>query len=116
MALGLALAGCGAFFGVRASTGAIPWAGAVQPGMAVDRLTAWTILWTLVSASILLRAGIGVLNPVPQAVHAAVGNAIMSLITLDAILVLSVCGEPWAVVILVLLAPFQLLRRFIPPT
>ena len=116
MALGLALAGCGAFFGVRASTGTIPWAAVGQPGMAIDRLTAWAVLWSMVSASILLRAGIGVLNPVPQAVRAAVGNAIMSLITLDAILVLSVCGEPWAVVILVLLAPFQLLRRFIPPT
>lgn len=116
MALGLALAGCGAFLGVRESTGTIPWAGVGQPGTAVDRLTAWTILWTLVSASILLRAGIGVLNPVPRAVRAAVGNAIMSLITLDAILVLAVCGEPWAVVILLLLAPFQLLRRIIPPT
>ena len=116
MALGLVLAGLGAFFGVRASTGTIPWAAVGQPGMAVDRLTAWSILWTLVSASILLRAGIGVLDPVPQRVRAAVGNAIMSLITLDAILVLSVCGEPWAVVILVLLVPFQLLRRFIPPT
>ena len=116
MALGLALAGAGAFFGVRASTGSVPWAGTIQPGMAVDRLTAWTALWTLVSASIVLRAAIGVINPVPQAVRAAVGNAIMSLITLDAILVLSVCGEPWAVVILVLLAPFHLLRRFIPPT
>ena len=115
-AVGLALAGCGAFFGVRASTGTIPWAAVGQPGMAIDRLTAWAVLWSMVSASILLRAGIGVLNPVPQAVRAAVGNAIMSLITLDAILVLSVCGEPWAVVILVLLAPFQLLRRFIPPT
>jgi len=116
MTLGLALAGLGAFFGVRASTGAIPWAGAVQPGVAVDRLTAWSILWTLVSASILLRAGIGVLDPVPQRVRVAVGNAIMSLITLDAILVLSVCGEPWAVVILALLVPFHLLRQFIPPT
>jgi len=116
MAVGLALAGCGAFFGVRASTGTIPWAGIGQPGTTVDRLTAWTILWSLVSASILFRAWIGVLNPVPQAVRAAVGNAIMSLITLDAILVLAVCGEPWAVVILVLLAPFHLLRQVIPPT
>jgi len=116
MALGLVLAGGGAFFGVRASTGTIPWAGVGQPGTAVDRLTAWTILWSLVSASILLRAGIGVLNPSPQAVRAAVGNAIMSLITLDAILVLAVCGEPRAVVILALLVPFHLLRQVIPPT
>ena len=116
MAAGLALAGLGAYLGVRASTGTIPWAAGGQPGVAIDRLTAWVILWSMISASILLRAVLGALDPSPQQVRTAVGNAIMSLVTLDAILVLSVCGEPWAVVILGLLAPFLLLRRFIPPT
>lgn len=116
MAVGLALAGLGGHFGVRASAGTIPWAGAGEPGLAVDRLTAWTMLWSMVSGSVLLRALLGVLDPVPQRVRAAVGNAIMSLITLDAILVLASCGERWAVAILLLLVPFLLLRRVVPPT
>jgi hypothetical protein len=49
-------------------------------------------------------------------VRAAVGNAIMSIITLDAILVLAACGEQWAVVVLLLLGVFVLGRQFVPPT
>ncbi|RLS29787.1 MAG: hypothetical protein DWH79_11800 [Planctomycetota bacterium] len=115
MALGLLLAGLGTWLTVQAS-GTIPWAAAAQPGIAIDRLTGWMLLWSMVSLSILLRALLGVLEPVPERVRAAVGNAIMSLITLDAALVLAACGEQWAVVILLLLAPFMFLRQFIPPT
>jgi hypothetical protein len=49
-------------------------------------------------------------------VRAAVGNAIMSIITLDAVLVLAACGERWAVVVLALLGWFLLGRRLVPPT
>ena len=115
MATGLALAGLGTVLAARAA-GGIPWGEGPRPGVGVDRLTAWAGLWTLVSASVLLRALLGVFEPTPQRVRAAVGNSIMSLITLDAILVLATCGEPWAVVVLALLAPFLLLRRSIPPT
>ena len=115
MATGLALAGLGTVLAARAS-GGIPWGAAAGPRGGVDRLTAWGALWTLVSASILLRGLLGVLEPTPARVRAAVGNSIMALITLDAILVLASCGEPWAVVVLALLAPFLLLRRSIPPT
>lgn len=115
MATGLALAGLGTVLAARAS-GGIPWGDGPRPGIGIDRLTAWGTLWTLVSASVLLRAFLGVVEPTPPRVRAAVGNAIMALITLDAILVLAACGEPWAVVVLALLAPFLLLRRSIPPT
>ena len=40
----------------------------------------------------------------------------MSIITLDAVLVLAACGEQWAVVVLALLAPFLLGRRLVSPT
>ena len=46
----------------------------------------------------------------------AVGNAIMAIITLDAVLVLAICGEPWSIVVLLLLVPFLVGRRFVSPT
>ena len=46
-----------------------------------------------------------------NACKSAVGNAIMSLITLDAVLVLAFCGEQWAVSVLALLVWFVLGRR-----
>jgi hypothetical protein len=45
-----------------------------------------------------------------------VGNAIMTIITLDAALVLAAAGEGWAIVGFLLLLPFLLGRRLIPPT
>ena len=39
-----------------------------------------------------------------------------SIITLDAVLVLAACGEQWAIAVIVLLAPFLLGRRLVPPT
>jgi 4-hydroxybenzoate polyprenyltransferase len=70
--------------------------------------TTWLALWGIISASIL--------DPAPARVRLAVGNAIMSLITLDAILVLAACGEQWAVVVLLLLGVFVLGRQLVPPT
>jgi len=45
-----------------------------------------------------------------------VGNAIMSLITLDAVLVLAGCGREWAIVVLLLLIPFFAGRRLVSAT
>jgi len=76
----------------------------------------WLALWGIISASIVLRGVVAMLSPTPARVRLAVGNAIMSLITLDAILVLAACGEQWAVVVLLLLGVFVLGRRIVPPT
>ena len=76
----------------------------------------WLALWGLIAASIVLRAVVGILDPAPGRVRAAVGNAIMSIITLDAILVLAACGEQWAVVVLLLLGVFVVGRQLVPPT
>lgn len=76
----------------------------------------WLALWGVLAASIVLRAAQAVADPSARRVRAAVGNAIMSIITLDAVLVLAACGERWAVVVLALLGWFLLGRRLVPPT
>ena len=113
MAAGILLVGTGTVLAAR-DTGGLPWGGV--PGAGAGRLAPWTLLLAIVGSSVLFRASVGVADPSPPRVRAAVGNAIMSLITIDAVLVLAACGEPWAVVVLALLAPFVLLRRVIPPT
>jgi hypothetical protein len=76
----------------------------------------WLLLWGILSASVLFRAVGGIVVPAPARVRQAVGNAIMSIITLDAVLVLATCGEQWAVVVLALLGVFLFGRRLVPPT
>lgn len=76
----------------------------------------WLMLWGILSTSVILRAGQAVANPAAPRVRAAVGNAIMALITLDAVLVLAACGERWAIVVISLLAWFLVGRRLVPPT
>ena len=76
----------------------------------------WLMLWGILSASVILRAIQAVASPSIPRVRAAVGNAIMAIITLDAVLVLAACGERWAIVVICLLAWFLLGRRLVPPT
>lgn len=105
-----------------AMAGLYPWLLSRSPepdgllAMAGSRLSGWLFLWSLLSASVLLRAFLGMVDPTAERVQQAVGNAIMSIITLDAVLVLARCGEPWAIAILLLLVPFLLGRRIVSPT
>lgn len=94
----------------------LPWRDGV--GLVGTQLpaTTWLALWAILASSILLRALTAVTDPSPGRVRAAVGNAIMSIITLDAVLVLATCGERWAVVVLLLLGWFLVGRRLVPPT
>lgn len=87
-------------------------------GLPVTRIPAvtWLTLWGILSGSVVARALIGIADPSPGRVRAAVGNAIMSIITFDAVLVLAACGEAWAVIVLLLLAFFLLGRRVVSPT
>ncbi|MFM7207452.1 MAG: UbiA family prenyltransferase [Planctomycetaceae bacterium] len=78
--------------------------------------TTWLACWGLLAGSILVRAGQAVADPSPGRVRAAVGNAIMAIITLDAVLVLAACGERWAIAVIMLVAWFILGRRLVPPT
>jgi len=79
-------------------------------------LPSWCLLWGVLGASILLRSIFGILDPTSRRVQAAVGNAIMSIITLDAVLVLAACGQQWAVVVLILLVPFFFGRQLVAAT
>jgi 4-hydroxybenzoate polyprenyltransferase len=76
----------------------------------------WLLLWGIIAASVLVRALPALVTAEPKPIRAAVGNAIMSIITLDAILVLAYAGERWAVVVLALLVWFVLGKRIAPPT
>ncbi|MFM8891381.1 MAG: hypothetical protein ACKOTB_07120, partial [Planctomycetia bacterium] len=102
------------------TAGLAPWVAAregdTDAWLAHTRLPQWTMLWSMLVASILLRGLLGILDPGAGRVQQAVGNAIMSIITLDAVLVLAFCGEPWAVALLLLLVPFLLGRRLASPT
>jgi 4-hydroxybenzoate polyprenyltransferase len=76
----------------------------------------WLLLWAVLSASVVYRAVLGIVTPQPGLVQRAVGNAIMTIITLDAAVVLAACGESWAIVGFLLLIPFLVGRRLVPPT
>jgi 4-hydroxybenzoate polyprenyltransferase len=108
MLVGLATAGLAPWLAARAG-GAGAW-------LTGAKLTNWLLLWGMLTASILLRAVLGVFDPASGRVQQAVGNAIMSIITLDAVLVLAICGEPWSIIVLLLLVPFLVGRRFVSPT
>jgi 4-hydroxybenzoate polyprenyltransferase len=87
-------------------------------GLAGSRISAgtWLALWGVLAASVVTRALVGIADPSPRRVRAAVGNAIMAIITFDAVLVLAARGESWAIVVLLLLAFFLLGRRLVSPT
>jgi 4-hydroxybenzoate polyprenyltransferase len=84
--------------------------------LTASRLPTWLLLWAILCGSIVARAVAAIADPTPRRVQRAVGNAIMSIITLDAALVLAACGESWAVIVLALLAPFVVGRRLVSPT
>ena len=105
MAAGLVIAAGHAWLGDRAA--------ALPGGL---RLQDWLLLWTLLCASIIGRGMGGIVAPVPRRVQAAVGNAIMSIITLDAAIVLAACGPRWALAVIALVPLFLAGRRIVPPT
>jgi 4-hydroxybenzoate polyprenyltransferase len=78
--------------------------------------TTWLACWGVLAASVLARAAQALADPSATRVRAAVGNAIMAIITLDAVLVLAACGERWAIAVILLLAWFLVGRRVVPPT
>lgn len=108
MLVGLAAAGLSPWLAARAGEAGVWLTGA--------KLSNWLLLWGMLTASILLRAVLGIFDPASGRVQQAVGNAIMAIITLDAILVLATCGELWSILVLLLLVPFLVGRRFVSPT
>jgi len=76
----------------------------------------WLTCWAVLGGAVLARAAQAVAQASPAAVRSAVGNAIMAIITFDAVLVLAACGERWAIAVICLLVWFILGRRLVPPT
>ena len=105
MSIGLVISGLAPFVSMQVRAANVPY------WLVEGRVLAWFALWGVLGVSILIRCGQAILNPMPQYMQSAVGNAIMSLITLDAVLVLAFCGEQWAVTVLALLVWFVLGRR-----
>jgi 4-hydroxybenzoate polyprenyltransferase len=114
MLVGLAMAGLYPWLMARAIPEGGTWLGTGAAGEA--RLSNWLLLWSVLSAPVLLRCLLGMMEPTAERVQQAVGNAIMSIIALDAALVLATCGEPWAILLCMLVVPFLLGRRIVSPT
>ncbi len=76
----------------------------------------WLACWGIMAVTILIRAGQAIESLAAAAVRGAVGNAIMGIITLDAVLVLAACGERWAMVVISLMIGFLVGKRLVPPT
>lgn len=108
MLVGLAVAG--GFVG-------LPDRGPIQLARGIPMpVSTWLMLWSIIGTSILYRVAAGIGSPEPSRIRSGVGNAIMSIITLDAVLVLAACGEMWAIAVLCLLAWFMMFKRVVPPT
>lgn len=76
----------------------------------------WLVLWAVVAALVGRRYGAALLQPSPRTVQAAVGNAITSVIIVDAALASGYADPFWALAIFALLPPTVFLARFIPRT
>jgi len=77
----------------------------------------WLLLWATFITLLSARNLLGLADPSSGRVQAAVGNAIMAIITIDAIVVMGRCGEAWGIALLVvLLTPFLVGRSLVPPT
>lgn len=76
----------------------------------------WAVLWGLVALLVLRRMVAAVAQPQPHRVQSAVGNAIQSIIVIDAAIAWGYAGPFWGLALLALLPPTLLLARFIPPT
>lgn len=71
----------------------------------------WIVLWIVVGGSILRRMVVAILQPTPAKVQKAVGNALLSIIAIDAAVCLGFAQPYWACAVLALLAPAVLLAQ-----
>ena len=76
----------------------------------------WLVLWVVIALLVGRRYVAAILQPRPRQVQAAVGNAIQSIIVIDAGLAWGYAEPFWALAIFALLPPTLLMARLIPPT
>ncbi len=78
--------------------------------------TRWLVLWGVIALLIARRYVAAILQPTPKHIQAAVGNAIQSIILIDAALAWGYVGPYWGLAIFALLPPTMLMARFIRQT
>jgi 4-hydroxybenzoate polyprenyltransferase len=84
-------------------------------GLLVDQQV-FSLLLALLMFTVLRRASAAVVDPQPQKVQAAVKHSILSLIWLDAAIVLAIAPPAYAIAIAALLIPALLLGRWVYST
>lgn len=101
--------------GVAASLGmcaAMPWLDLPGTPLLRVKTDGWLLLWAVVAALVLRRLLVAILQPRAQFVQRAVGHAILSLIFVDAALVLGYGGTTWGLAVIALLVPATLLSQW----
>ena len=86
----------------------------IEPTLAVPQQ--WVLFWLLICAIIAVRCGRAILDPRAGMVQLAVKNCLLSLVVIDAAVVLAIDGTFWACIVLLLVAPAMLLGRWISST
>ena len=90
----------------------------VVPG-GFPNLAGMVFLWGVIVLSINRRLWAAVMSPEPANIQRAIGTSLLSIIMIDAMLILfklGMPGLPFAIGTLALLAPAMLLKRWIPLT
>ena len=85
-------------------------------GHSTSSTSGWYLYWPILAIIIARRFVLAISDPSPGRVQVAVKNGIVSLIMIDAGIVLSVCGPFWGCAVLLLLAPAMLLGLWIDST
>jgi 4-hydroxybenzoate polyprenyltransferase len=89
---------------------------AMRVAAAIDSETVWFVLLALLAFTILRRCAVAIADPTPRQVQLAVKVGILSIIVLDAAVVLDVSHWHYAVGLLVLLMPTIALGRWVYST
>ncbi len=91
------------------------WTG-VQTVLAPEMFARWQLLVMVLALVVSWRCFRALLAPHPLHVQLAVGQMLLSIIVFDAAAVVPLAGPRWAMVLLALLVPAVLLRRWSRPT
>ncbi|QDU88648.1 prenyltransferase [Pirellulimonas nuda] len=88
---------------------------AIGPRLVVAE-SGWLLLWLVIAMLVARRLVAALLQPSPAQVQAAVGNALQTIITIDAALAWGYAGPQWGLAVLALLPPTMLLAHFVRQT
>jgi len=93
----------------------LPWLSSSPRPLEISAFR-WLVMWSIVAMLVGRRYAAALLQPRPHHVQAAVGNAIQSVIIINAALAWGYADPFWALAIFALLPPTMLMARLIPPT